>query len=332
MSNTLQWMAVILLGAIVGTLAVKLERKPEPIVTAPTAPAPKLPAPVEPPQPQFYNISNPIPTYLEYPQIVEQIKMWNKEAPGITEVGTYGKTAKGTDLYYIRIANLKSKPLGFSELTVKPALTVMITGCIHGNEPHAAATVMAYAGTLLSEYGKNQEVTDLIDSRDIYIVPVVSPDSHPHSRQIDGVDPNRDFPGPTRPNHKSTPSVSAIQSLFLKVRPQAVISGHTFGRVYLYPYGDKYEQCPNAADFQRIIGKMGQMSQYRVDRACNNYARPIIGTEVDWYYRNGAFAVVMEFGTHQQKPSHQEIKSEFQRTYSSILLFIKQAPLVVIKI
>jgi len=311
MQKSLQWTMAALLAAIIGVIVVKHERQPAPLPQVVTpAPIPK----VEPPKPLSYNISNPIPAYQEYTQIVAQIKKWNQEAPEITDVTTYGMSAKGTELYYIRVSGKN------------PEKKVMITGCIHGNEPHSTATIMAYIGTMLSEYGKNKEITDLIDSRDIYFVPVVSPDSHPHSRYVDGVDPNRDFPGPTRPNHKSTPSIAAIQDLFLKIKPQAVISGHTFGRVYLCPYGDKYEKCPNEVDYQRIIGKMGQMSQYRVDRACNNYARPIVGTEVDWYYRNGSFSVVMEFGTHQQKPSPQEIKTEFDRTYKAVLYFVEEAP------
>jgi hypothetical protein len=79
-----------------------------------------------------------------------------------------------------------------------------------------------------------------------------------------------------------------VQDFFMKVRPNAVISTHTFGqRIYLTPYGDKYQKCPNESDYQRIVGKMGQMSSYKVDRACNMYARLIAGSEVDWYYRNG---------------------------------------------
>jgi hypothetical protein len=77
--------------------------------------------------------------------------------------------------------------------------------------------------------------------------------------------------------------------------------------------------------------EMGSLSRYRVQRACEMYNRPIYGTEVDWYYRGGAFAIVMEFGTHQRVPSQSDIDSEFQRTFKAVLYFIKEAPLVEIK-
>lgn len=259
-------------------------------------------------------ISTPVPAYLDYAQIVALLKTWNREAPALTEVGVYGTSARGVELHYLRIGR------------AGPA--VLLTACIHGNEPHSTANLLACAGTMLSEYGTNPEITALVDSRTLYVVPVISPDSYPHSRQVDGVDPNRDFPGPHKPNYVSTPAVAAVQALFLKVRPAAVMSGHTFGQIYLTPFGDKYEKCPNEADFQRIVGKMGQLSRYRVDRACNMYSTPIRGSELDWYYRHGAFAVVMEVGTHQRKPSVAEIEAEFKRTYAAVLHFVREAPLV----
>lgn len=63
-------------------------------------------------------------------------------------------------------------------------------------------------------------------------------------------------------------------------------------------------------------------------QACYNYGTPIKGTEIDWYYRHGTFAVVMEMGTHQKPPSVPQIESEFQKTYQAILYYIEEAPKV----
>lgn len=317
--NSLLLTVIFLSVVLGGTYWYKTEEK-----RADKAPIVDVRPPIEripekPKTPQIPNISVKIPAYLDYPNIVQQCKKWNEEAPDLTEIGTYGKTKRGQDLYYIRIYNKlndKSKP------------KVLITGCIHGNEPWATGTVMGYIGSLLDAYGKDKEITDLIESRDIYFIPVVSPDSYPHSRHVDGVDPNRDFPGPTRPNHQSTTSIAALQNFFLKIKPNAAISGHTFGRVYLIPYGDTNSRTANEADYQRIIGKMGEMSRYGIKHCCDIYGRPISGSEIDWYYRNGAFSIVIEYGTHQEKPSQEEINSEFQRTFKSVLLFIKEGAVV----
>ncbi len=268
-----------------------------------------------------YGISSPVPAYKDSEGTWAQLQKWNKEAPDITEIGVYGKSTRGRDLRFIKIENESID-------SVRPV--VLITACIHGNEPLAASTVMGYIGTILDKYGDDQDITNLVDDRIIYFIPIVSPDSYPHRRHVDGVDPNRNFPGP-RNNKQSVKPIVELQKFFNKIKPNAVISGHTWGRVYLTPYGDRRQPCPNDKDYQRIIGEMGRMSQYRMQRACQLYGHPIYGTEVDWYYRNGAFSIVMEFGTHQKIPSHREVKEEFNRTFKAVLHFIKEAPIVEIK-
>lgn len=265
-----------------------------------------------------YKISNKIPDHLSYPQTVEHLKLWKKEAPDIVDVGTYGKTKNGTDLFYLRInqKNNKNKP------------KVLYTSCIHGNEPLAAAITMAYIGTLLDQYNKNQEITEIVNTRDLFFIPVVSPDSYPISRYVDGVDPNRDFSSPKFPNHKSSPSVDALIDFYWKIRPNAVISGHTFGKLLLTPFGDNYEQCQHDKDYVRIVGRMAEMSGYKKIPCAELYSRPISGTEVDWFYRNGSMAVVIEFGSHQNKPTYDDIIKEFTTTKDAISLFIKEAPIV----
>jgi len=208
---------------------------------------------------------------------------------------------------------------------------VLITACIHGNEPLCSSTVMNYIGTILDQYGDDAQVTELVDTRDIYFIPVVSPDSYPNQRHVDGVDPNRNFPNAIEPNKDSVPPIKALQQFFLKIRPDAVISGHTSGRLLLTPWGEKTQLCPHSSDYDQIIGEMSKMSGYRMMRACQIYGTPIYGGEVDWYYKNGAFAIVMEFGTHQQIPSRSDIDKEFEMTFKSVLFFIKKAPEVQVR-
>ena len=74
------------------------------------------------------------------------------------------------------------------------------------------------------------------------------------------------------------------------------------------------------------------MSGYKMQHAAELYSRPINGTEIDWFYRNGSMAVVIEFGTHQHKPTFDEIISEYKRTKDSITYFITEAPNVVITV
>lgn len=323
----------------------------------PNAPPPNYqpnpPAPPPPPIPTP-SISTPIPSYLPYPGIIKQLQTWEQEAPKLTEVGKYGKTSRGQDIYYIRLTNeqlqLTLDDMGGGSWHIHPKPRLLITACIHGNEPHSTSTVMAYIGSMLAAYGKDEQITKLIDGREIYFVPVVSPDSYPNSRHVDGVDPNRDYK-----NLRSAP-VRAIQQFFNEKKFQAAWSGHTWGRVFLTPWGDNMEPCPDDEAYRQIMGEVAEMCQYRRIRACEMYQGggglnnppirygepgwglygnnlvPIYGAEMDWYYRHGAFAVVCEYGTHQRIPSDADTKGEFDRTFKGFLHFVDKAPIVKLKL
>jgi hypothetical protein len=284
-------------------------------------------------------ITKPQPSYMTYQQTVAQLKQWAQEAPELAEVGVYGRSTRGTDLYYIRLRNKR--------LVAAEQPRLLVTACIHGNEPLASSTTMWHVGALLSRYGKDDAVTQVVDSRDMYFVPVASPDSYPSSRAVDGVDPNRNFSDPSR-FRKPVAPVAALMDLFNKVKPNAVVSGHTWGRVYLTPYGDVGQNCPDHEAMMQVMRRCQELSGYRCMRAFDMYERggglnnppirvvnegepvaAIYGTEVDWYYRHGAFAIVCEFGTHQRIPTDEDTRVEFSKTFAAFLHFAREAPLVV---
>jgi hypothetical protein len=276
-------------------------------------PAPKIPA--------CPAIERHLYAHQTYDEILSTIKEWESAAPELAEVSSYGKTSDGLKQYYLKIGN-KLAPSD---------KTVLVTACIHGNEPLSTSTVMAYAGKLLSAYGEDEAITELVNSRTIYFVPVVSPDSYPDSRRVEGKDPNRDFPTLKNPEKISVSPVENLKNLFLKIKPDSVLAGHTFGRVYLIPWGDSKKDNPNVAEYERISSQMCALSNYDLKKASELYNRPIYGTEIDWYHRNGAFAMVAEFGTHQRKPTLLETTREFERTFKAFLLFVKESTEVKIK-
>lgn len=222
-------------------VAAVVSEKPIQGQTSPMSNKPELP-------PVKVNISNATPSYMNYLNTVAQLKKWNAEAPEMTEVGTYGKSSRGTDLYYFRIANKR-----YSSSDNKPK--VLITACIHGNEPLSSSTVMWWIGGILSRYSADSKIAEMVDQRDIYFIPVVSPDSYPNSRHVDGVDPNRNFPTASDPSRRSVAPVQALREFHAKIKPNAVISGHTWGRVFLTPWGDQMKNCPDHEEYKRVSGR-----------------------------------------------------------------------------
>lgn len=266
-------------------------------------------------EPKSLDIENYCFGYMDYSKIISTIKTWEQKAPLLIDVGSYGKTTKGKDCFYFKISNENKKCNN----------KIMVTASIHGNEPWSTNTIMAYAGWMLSEYGKEKKITEILDTTEIYFVPVVSPDSYPYSRTVDGVDPNRNFPSIKSPNKKSIPPVNNLRNLFLKIKPDSVISGHTYGRVFLIPWGETKKNNPNHEDYKRIVSEMSSLSGYKWMKSSELYGRPIIGTESDWYHSNGAFAIVIEFGSHQKKPKKEETEYEFNKTKNAFIFFLEES-------
>ena len=171
--------------------------------------------------------TTPLPGHLSYSKMVQLLQKWEQETPKLVRVASIGNTKKGIPIYAMRLTNEK--------IDVKYKKRVLIAMTIHGNEPLAAAVGMGWVGFILSHHKKNghEYIDELLDKREVYFIPLVSPDSFPRSRHVEGVDPNRDF-------YKEQPCypVRCLKRFASQLHFDAVLSGHSAGRVLLYPYGD----------------------------------------------------------------------------------------------
>lgn len=261
------------------------------------------------PNPKTPKITELKPDYRDYSKTVDLLKTWEKEANDFVEVGTYGKTTKGIDQYYVKITNKKKQGK-------KPSC--VITGCIHGNEPISTCTEIWWITHLLSNYEKDPKVKEILDSREIYFIPVLSPDTYPHSRHVDGVDPNRNFP--SSGEKTSVTPIENFKNFFKEKKFDSFITGHSYGRIFLFAQDN---DPTRKAEYNRIKSEMDKISSYRA----SNLGGPNTTLDGDWGNRQGAFSLLVEFGTHQRIPSTEDIQTDFDATYESIIYFLKEAPI-----
>ena len=248
------------------------------------------------------------PGHLSYSEINNQLRRWENEAKDLVDIGNYGSSTEGQVLTYVKITN---------ELNKTPKPKVLIMACIHANECLATGVAMTYLGSMLDLYDEDSEIATILNTKEIWFIPLCSPDSFPNKREVDGVDPNRDF------IDKKSPITRALQELHLKEKFVSVASLHTFGRMYLIPWGEKTQLPLDYELYKNLIGQMAEKSNYRLLRACEIYGTPIYGGELDWFYKNKAFSIVVELGTHQRIPTKEEIEYEKNRTWDSFVLFLK---------
>ncbi len=267
--------------------------------------------------------------YLTYDEITQLIKSWAQAGPEIMEVGSYGSGGGYTN-YYLRIsAAVSDNSLNLPRGT--------INACMHGDEWIATATVLAVIHRILKKYAKNDEITKLIQTRDIYLVPVVNPANYDmKKREENGRDPNRSFPWPGDENNNPTPNAQRLMNLFIDKKFNSVLEYHASGRMVLLPWGHKkkpldiYEHKVRHAKLGKMMGDAANY-HWGLSPDIVGYTTP--GESTDWAYIEGqklglnTSVFCIEAGT-SKIPSESKIPTEANRNYELIKLFISEGPVL----
>lgn len=103
------------------------------------------------------------------PEIRMLMNKWATQWPDLVDVYTVGKSYEGQDIWQMTITNKKT---GSAES--KPAMFVGANR--HSGETITRTAAMNFAWTLLSGYGKDPEMTRLLDNFTYYVRPVENPD------------------------------------------------------------------------------------------------------------------------------------------------------------
>ena len=109
-----------------------------------------------------YHSANVIYTWME---------RWAEKYPGIVDLYEVGKSYEGRSILQMTITNKKA-----GKDTDKPA--AFFEGGRHSGEVTGTESALWLAKYLIENYGKDPEVTHLLDARAIYIKPINNPDGH----------------------------------------------------------------------------------------------------------------------------------------------------------
>ena len=102
-------------------------------------------------------------------EIEEFMRRWAREHPDIVELYSVGKSFGGRDIWQMTLTNRKT-----GKDTDKPA--AFFEGGRHSGEITSTESAFYLAWYLITNYGKDTGVTELLDRRAIYIKPLNNPD------------------------------------------------------------------------------------------------------------------------------------------------------------
>ena len=111
--------------------------------------------------------------YYTLEQVYDAVQAINKAYPDLTKVEEVGKSEEGRPLYAVTVNNPKTGPA-----LAKPG--IYVDGNIHGNEIQGGEIGLYLLDYLLGNYGKNKDVTELVDKSVFYVIPVVNTDGRWH--------------------------------------------------------------------------------------------------------------------------------------------------------
>nr|XP_003407324.1 carboxypeptidase A2 isoform X1 [Loxodonta africana] len=204
----------------------------------------------------------------------------------------------------------------------KPA--IWLDAGIHAREWVTQATALWTANKIASDYGNDPSITSILDTMDIFLLPVTNPDGYVFSQTNNrmwrktrskipgclcvGVDPNRNwdagFGGPGASSNPCSdsyhgPSANSeieVKSIvdFIKTHRnvKAFITLHSYSQLLMFPYGYTCTKTDNFDELDEVAQKAAKLvtslhgTSYKVGPICSVIYQAS-GGSIDWSYDYG---------------------------------------------
>ncbi len=159
---------------------------------------------------------NVYPTYDAY---VAMMNQFAADHPDICQLVNAGSTVQGRQILFVKISD------SVNQREAEPQF--MFSSSMHGDETTGYVLMLRLIDTLLTSYGTDTRLTDLVNNDEIWINPLANPDGTYHGGNgtvygatrynVNGVDLNRNFPdpaaGPHPDGHAWQPETIAMKTL-----------------------------------------------------------------------------------------------------------------------
>ncbi|HWH01179.1 MAG TPA: M14 family zinc carboxypeptidase [Pilimelia sp.] len=189
--------------------------------------------------------------------------------PKLTKVVTIGRSVQGKPILAVKVTRDAARVADGR----RPA--VVYAGTQHAREWITTEMTRRLYHHVLDNYGTDREITELVNTRELWFIPVLNPDGYDHTftpnnrlwrknlrdnngdgqiTSVDGVDLNRNFaykwgydnegssPDPSSdtyrgPSPNSEPETRALDAFVRRLRPEFLINYHSAASLLLYGVG-----------------------------------------------------------------------------------------------
>ncbi|MBN1297145.1 hypothetical protein JXA80_10225 [bacterium] len=274
------------------------------------------------------------PQYYDYAEVMNVLNNLQTTYPSIVKRYELAVTAENRTVWAVKISD--------NVLVQEEEPEVLVLGLHEAREIMSTEIAMDMAIYLAENYGSNPDVTNWVNSWQIWIVPMLNPDGSAYCwstdqywiknrRELGGdvfgvalghnydVDWGACFGSSSDPNSSgyrgtapgSEPEIQGIMTLAQNHAFTAVISYHSFNELIMYPYGCWGESAPEAGILSSFAGSMGAVIQredggYGYDSgAWWQILYNNDGNETDYFYAGfGSLAMAVEVNASSYYPAY----------------------------
>ncbi len=258
--------------------------------------------------------------YRTYEQIIAAMDKLEDDYPNLCKKKVYGSSVRGRELSALKISD--------NVLVEENEPEVLFDGGIHGNEVGGPENAILFAEDICEKYGIDQEITDLLDSREVWIYCMVSPDGRVNDARLNAnrVDLNRNYAYMTIHTDKgfSEPEVRGVRDCMLENQFVIQITFHSGIEYILYPWGLVNIASKDTKHHKPLAQMYYESSDYRRLDVMSSYASYYTtGETLDYSYGAlGIASLTMEI-SYDKHPS--DIIGYYNKNYNAMLTMIEYA-------
>lgn len=211
--------------------------------------------------------------------------------------------------------SVENRVIGVLKVSDYPELdedepSILIVGCHHGNEFLSIEAPLVFIHYLVDNYGSDPEITNWVDTMEIWFIPLVNPDGRERITRynVNNVDLNRNYSfqftaGSSHgPYAFSEPETRTIRD-FVAIHPPILsLTYHTSGQLVLYSWTHTNAIAPDQPILMQIGGIVADSLNYTLRQGGHWYFTA--GEFCDFMYGvHGTMAFTIEMYTSQTPPA-----------------------------